>query len=260
MTVAPHGRFPIGEQSTFANALTSPRFLASANGSAAAPSVRVGTDADTGLYYDATKGVVTAVDGVDRLAVMANGTDIQIRSTAAYVNLLMTNTATTRTITSFAGTPEGAITASPGSVSLDTTNGKLYIKASGTGTNTGWREISPSTAGTYTPILGAITNVDSVTVQGSWQYTRTTTGSVDVIRVSGIARIDPTASGAVIISATLPVASNFTSATQAPGQVTTQGVSGYTYSDATNDYVLCVSSNTATAAYDFNISFSYVVV
>ena len=37
----------------------------------------------------------------------------------------------------YAGTPEGNIDGAPGSLIVDTTNGKLYIKASGTGT-TGW--------------------------------------------------------------------------------------------------------------------------
>lgn len=38
-----------------------------------------------------------------------------------------------------AGTPEGFVTAGPGAVVQDTTNGKLYVKASGTG-STGWVE------------------------------------------------------------------------------------------------------------------------
>jgi hypothetical protein len=39
-----------------------------------------------------------------------------------------------------AGTPESSITAGVGSLCLDTTNGKLYLKKTGTG-NTGWSEI-----------------------------------------------------------------------------------------------------------------------
>lgn len=36
-----------------------------------------------------------------------------------------------------AGTPENAVVASVGSICSDTTNGKLYVKATGSG-NTGW--------------------------------------------------------------------------------------------------------------------------
>lgn len=39
-----------------------------------------------------------------------------------------------------AGSPEGVVTASPGVVYQDTTNGLLYVKNTGTG-NTGWRSV-----------------------------------------------------------------------------------------------------------------------
>ena len=44
-------------------------------------------------------------------------------------------------------TPEGSITASIGDLAIDTTNGKLYLKATGTATNTGWVELLNSSAG-----------------------------------------------------------------------------------------------------------------
>lgn len=40
-----------------------------------------------------------------------------------------------------AGTPEGAVTASPGSLYSDTTNGEVYVKNTGSG-NTGWKIIT----------------------------------------------------------------------------------------------------------------------
>lgn len=44
--------------------------------------------------------------------------------------------------TRYAGTPESNVTASPGAQCADTTNGKLYVKATGTG-NTGWVALKP---------------------------------------------------------------------------------------------------------------------
>lgn len=48
------------------------------------------------------------------------------------------------TVTSNTGTPEAVVTASVGSLCVDTTNGKLYIKATGTG-NTGWVVVGTQT-------------------------------------------------------------------------------------------------------------------
>jgi hypothetical protein len=40
-----------------------------------------------------------------------------------------------------AGTPEGAVTATVGSLCIDKTNGELYVKNTGTG-NTGWKKVT----------------------------------------------------------------------------------------------------------------------
>lgn len=45
------------------------------------------------------------------------------------------------TITAYNGDPNGNVAAPPGSICLDTTNGKVYKKASGSG-NTGWQELT----------------------------------------------------------------------------------------------------------------------
>lgn len=41
-----------------------------------------------------------------------------------------------------AGSPNGVVTGSPGDLCRDTTNGLLYVKATGTATNTGWLPLS----------------------------------------------------------------------------------------------------------------------
>lgn len=155
-----------------------------------------------------------------------------------------------------AGSPEGVVTATVGCTYQDTTNGWIWQKLSGTG-NTGWREISPSESGTYTPTYTAITNLDAVSAVGTLRYMRVG----DTVFVGGAVNIDPTASGSVTFDASLPIASAFTSTYNASGQVNTQHLSGQIYGEATNDVARCVlASNTATAAYDVRVSFSYVVL
>jgi len=74
-------------------------------------------------------------------------------------------------------TPEAAITSNQGSLCLvrdatDSSNGKLYLKETGTGTNTGWAEILTSsdnpvtydkTVGVTTGAISANTNVSGTT-------------------------------------------------------------------------------------------------
>jgi hypothetical protein len=44
--------------------------------------------------------------------------------------------------TANAGTPEAAIVGSPGDVCADTTNGEIYVKVTGSTTNTGWKKVT----------------------------------------------------------------------------------------------------------------------
>jgi hypothetical protein len=40
-----------------------------------------------------------------------------------------------------AGSPEGAVTANPGTTYYDPATGAFWVKATGTGTNTGWHQL-----------------------------------------------------------------------------------------------------------------------
>lgn len=64
--------------------------------------------------------------------------------------------------TSYAGTPEGNVTADPGSICLDRTNGVAYEKQSGVGTNTGWTLI-PYTLG-ITKLVNGTTGQQLATI------------------------------------------------------------------------------------------------
>lgn len=64
--------------------------------------------------------------------------------TASSIQTLSFFTDSTFAINS-AGNPEGVWAAPPGSIAMDSSNGALYLKVSGTG-NTGWEEIQSGTA------------------------------------------------------------------------------------------------------------------
>lgn len=68
--------------------------------------------------------------------------------------------ASTATFCDFAagGSPQGVITANPGALFRDTTNGNLWFKQTGTQTNTGWTQLSiDSNSGTVTLVAGTAT-------------------------------------------------------------------------------------------------------
>lgn len=67
-------------------------------------------------------------------------------------------------------------------------------------------------SGTYTPLLTAVTNVESATAD-VWQWLRV--GNVGT--VSGALNIDPASAASVTLGFSLPIASDFTSATQLGG-------------------------------------------
>lgn len=156
-----------------------------------------------------------------------------------------------------AGSPEGVVTATVGCTYQDTTNGWIWQKLSGTG-NTGWREISPSESGTYTPTFATVLNLDSTpTAVGLWRYIRVG----DTVFVAGIMNVNPTAASPWEAGISLPFASAFSTGTQASGQGNTSSLSGVVSADPTNDRadILC-GNNSSSAAYDYRVSFSYVVV
>lgn len=115
-------------------------------------------------------------------------------------------------------------------------------------------------SGTYTPTLTNTTNASSSSVPVIWQYQRT--GST--ITVSGQVQITPTATGAVEVQATLPVASNFTGFGNAVGAgVTTSNgtnVPVILSSDPTSDMVRIQYTAGATALHNVWVHFTYRVM
>lgn len=237
---------------------TAARFLASANNTASAPTVLLEPSGNSGWRWDGTLGDVASVDAVDRLMMRVVGsTEISSGVAAGTAPvLILRSTAGPSSVLVTAASPEGTFTATVGAIALDVVAGRLYLKRTGTG-NTGWVQIDRCESGTYTPTYTAITNLDAVSAVGTLRYMRVG----DTVFVGGAVNIDPTASGSVTFDVSLPIASAFTSTYNASGQVNTQQLSGQIFGEATNDVARCVlASNTATAAYDVRVSFSYVVL
>ncbi|MFZ9320364.1 MAG: hypothetical protein ACO245_04795 [Ilumatobacteraceae bacterium] len=92
-------------------------------------------------------------------------------------------------------------------------NGNTLIYNS---TTSRWESSSHIASGTYTPTLTNVTNVAASTAAVcQWLRVGTT------VTVSGTVQIDPTAAGNTVLNMSLPVASNFTAATQAGGTFST---------------------------------------
>lgn len=156
------------------------------------------------------------------------------------------------------GSPEGVVTASYG-ICIDETNKKLYEKVSGTGT-TGWREVSPSVAGTWTPVCTPVTNLDSVTPSAGF-YARVGAGSNDVVIASFEFIYDATAAGAVYFRTSLPVTSNLTSTAELNGGIFGAGTTeGRITGDATNDAATCLATTASTSAVTARALFMYKVL
>ncbi len=81
--------------------------------------------------------------------------------------------------------PEGSITASIGDMAIDGTNGRLYIKETGTGTNTGWVAFATGT-GSGTGDLQAVTDVGNLTTNWIEFAGGTSTDSVSILGNVGI--------------------------------------------------------------------------
>ena len=153
------------------------------------------------------------------------------------------------------GSPEGVTTASVGALYRDTTNGRLYLKRTGSG-NTGWVLHERCESGTYTPTGTIVTNLDSITPQLA-TYTRVG----DIVTVTGACTIDPTASGNITGDLSLPVVSNFGAASDLSGVVIAgQLYIGIIVGDATNDRASVTMSNTLTTSYAFRYVYQYRVI
>ena len=129
MSLLSSGRLGIGT--------TAPANLLDVEGSAAIGATYSGTTAapTNGLIVEGDVGVGINSPGAKmhlKTLVGASTPIMRLDNTAGDVDIFVTN-----------ATPEGAITGSPGDISLrtDSGNGKIYVKGSGTG-NTGWLDVS----------------------------------------------------------------------------------------------------------------------
>lgn len=114
-------------------------------------------------------------------------------------------------------------------------------------------------SGTYTPALTNISNIDTSTAF-SCQYLRVG----NVVTVSGYVNVDPTSTGVVtILGISLPIASNFTTASQCAGAGASYGSitqNGAILADTVNDraelrFLAVDSANRSTA-----FTFTYTVL
>ncbi|MCC7357042.1 tail fiber domain-containing protein, partial [Candidatus Uhrbacteria bacterium] len=150
------------------------------------------TQSDNGRFslFDAASG-----SGNERFTVSASG-NIGIGDTNPFARLSVasTNGATTPMFSltnSVASTtffvsdsiPEGVITANPGAITIDSMNGRMYIKETGTSTNTGWVSIATGTnsgSGTSSASLVWL-NADTLTAA---------TNTIDSIIRSGTMKVN----------------------------------------------------------------------
>ena len=112
-------------------------------------------------------------------------------------------------------------------------------------------------SGTYTPTLTGVTNIDAVTANVC-QYMRV--GST--VTVSGMIGVDATAAGNYTFRCTLPVASNFTNASQCNGALTASGGLGYSriVADTVNDVAQFDGNTSSTANNNCSFSFTYQIL
>lgn len=169
-------RYDTGNNVNVVGNLTAFRLFTTSDGAAGTPAVRVGSDADTGLYRDASKGLVSAVDGADRLRIRTDGLSEWVSTFTNARLLLLTNGSGTAGFAVGTASPEGVTTATPGFQFHDVTNGKLYLKVTGTG-NTGWQEVQVAGAAiSGTAFNGAAFDVTtaSQTIDGAFDSYRVT--------------------------------------------------------------------------------------
>lgn len=91
-----------------------------------------------GVVIDVSSSALTVRNLTLTAKAVVNG--LSVGSDGAFYGTSLANGSGWK-VTFYAGAPEGAVIAGPGSVCSDTTNGELYIKNTGTG-NTGWKLIT----------------------------------------------------------------------------------------------------------------------
>ena len=83
----------------------------------------------------------------------------------------------------------------------------------------------------------------------------------NVVTVSGLVDIDPTATGSIQLGFSLPVASNFAGSTEAGGAAMTPASLGLTiYADAANNRVVFEGIVVSIANQNFWFQFTYLVI
>lgn len=113
-------------------------------------------------------------------------------------------------------------------------------------------------SGTYTPTLTNTTNIAASTASPA-QWFRVG----NVVTVSGVVTIDPTATGAILLGISLPVASNFSSVDHCAGVAFCQNVAGQGGSilgDGTNDRARLDCTTTDASNKTWAYTFTYVVI
>jgi hypothetical protein len=112
-------------------------------------------------------------------------------------------------------------------------------------------------SGTYTPTL---TNTTNVTASTAYVISYMRVGNV--VTVGGKIDITPTATGAILIKVSLPIASNFVNARQAGGTLISSNADILCAigANATDDLVEIIGNSTTTVARGCHFSFTYLVV
>lgn len=235
---------------------TAAQFATSVTGTSAAPAIR-GPDADTGISFDSvTKGVFVTLNGVDRLQVKPTGTTAMNTGTSSNVPVMsIANVGGDSQKFLCSGTPEGAITGSPGDEAIDYTNGRFYLKRTGVG-NTGWVLIDRCESGTWTPTATIVTNLDAV-VPAVSHYIRV--GGEVSFSASGT--FDPTAAAPTNFGLSLPIASNFAATQDAEGVGVSQTyIPGFVQADITNDRLDVYFTTSGTASVKWTVTGTYTVI
>ncbi len=111
-------------------------------------------------------------------------------------------------------------------------------------------------SGTYTPVSSSATNTSNITF-----YAATWIRVGNVVVVSGLVDVDAVAAAATSFEATLPIASNFTSAIDAAGTAGADTAENAMriYASAANDKVVFSGISAVIAVQTFGYTFSYLI-
>jgi hypothetical protein len=131
------------------------------------------------------------------------------------------------------------------------------IQIKNTGTSGAWYILSDKASdGTYTPTLTNTSNIDSST-PSIFQYSRVG----NVVTVSGMITIDPTATTTAVLQFTLPIASNIGGVAEVAGNGIPVSFSpaGYILGDVATDRAVLTFPAAGTVADDFIVHFTYKI-